>query len=404
MAVSQRNVWDPVGFITGDKIESWARSQNKVSVTAVISVDHKLQCKIQSKGMKKISIGIDFSKQTFDATILCRDNDCFIERAYGKFENDLKGFRSFEKWVRASLKGTPGGSDKYSWLFCGEHTGMYSIALCDYLTKKRYFMWLESALVIHRKCGIIREKNDRVDSRRIAEYALRNYSEDVRPYELDSSELRKLKSLFTAHTMLTKDKVSKTNQLKSGILDASPLARKEIERQLYSISRSLREIDSQIEKLLTGCNEFARNYEILNSFKGVGLMTIACLIIKTRNFRDMSDSRELGCYIGVVPHGCQSGISVNKAARTSRYRDKQTNALLTNCVTSAIMNHNPIIRPYYDRLIARGIHPNKAKNNCKFKIINVLMAMIRNDRPFSMDIHGKSRQEWMKIEENRSVV
>ncbi len=342
--------------------------------------------------MKNISIGIDFSKETFDATIMLRHEDTYKELCYNKFTNDMSGFKALEKWVKSSLKGV--ADKKTELLFCGEHTGTCSIGLCDYLAKKQYFMWLESALVIHRKCGIVREKNDKVDSKRIADYALRHYSSDVRPYMLDSKEMKKLKSLFTAHGMLTKDKVAKTNQLKSGVLDDAPLAKKEVERQLKYMEESLYKIDKEIEALLKECDEFSHNYKILNTFKGVGMLTIACLIIKTHNFRYITDPRELGCYAGVVPHNCKSGSSIDRGARTSRYRDKDTNALITSCAMSAIRTNNPIIRPYYDRLVGRGVHRMKALNNCKFKVINVLMAMLRNDTCFSMDIHGKSKEQW----------
>ncbi len=380
-----------MGFITGDKIESWAQSQNKVSVTAVISVISNIS---KYKGMKKISIGIDFSKKTFDATVLRREDDRFQELGYNKFNNDSKGFREFEKWVKNTLKPTPEAKDKSSWIFCGEHTGVYSIGLCDYLAKKKYFMWLESALVIHRKCGIVREKNDRIDSSRIARYALTNYSDEIKAYSLDSQDMKKLKSLYAAHVMLTKDKVAKNNQLKSGALDDSPCARKLILSQLDSVKKTLNKIDREIEKLLKESEEFSHTYEILKSFKGVGFVTIAALTIKTRNFQNMTDSKELGCYIGVVPHRKQSGTSIDKPARTSRYRDGSTNALITACVNSAIVHDNPVIRPYYDRLVARGVHPYKAKNNCKFKVINVLLAMVRNHTPFDIEKHAKSKKNW----------
>ena len=347
--------------------------------------------------MKNVSIGIDFSKKTFDATIVHRDGDNFVERGYSRFDNDLKGFKTFEKWVKSSLKSTPEAKVKSSWIFCGEHTGTYSIGLCDYLAKKKYFVWLESALVIHRRCGIVREKNDRIDSRRIAEYALRNFSTEVKAYSLDSKDMKKLKSLYTAHDILTKDKVSKINQLKSGALDDCPHVRNLVEKQLKGIEQALNETDKQIERMLKESEEFKSRFAILNSFKGVGTITIAALIIKTRNFQDMTDSRELGCYIGVVPHRRQSGTSIDRPARTSRYRDRATNALITNCAMSAITHNNPIIRPYFDRLVARGVHPNKARNNCKFKIINILLAMIRNGTVFNMEIHGKAEKEWQTV-------
>ena len=367
-----------------------------MSVATVIRVDHNDNFKC--KYMKKIAIGIDFSKKTFDVTVVRREEDSYKELGYNVFPNDTKGFRLFEKWVKATLKSTPESSDKSSWLFCGEHTGTYSIPLCDYLAKAGYLMWLESALVIHRKCGIIRDKNDRIDSKRIAEYALRNYSGQVRGYERPGKDMRKLRSLFSAHQVLTKDKVAKNNQIKSGVFDDSPLARRSIEAELDSIRKLLKDIDKEIKQLLSASRELSHNYELLISFRGIGFLTAAYLILKTLNFKYMTDARELGCYIGVVPHGQQSGTSINKPPRTSRYRDATANALLSTCAVIAISTRNEIIRPYYDRLIARGVIRQKALNNCKFKILNVLLSMIRNGKPFDMEIHGKSKKQWQKEE------
>ena len=353
--------------------------------------------------MKKIAVGIDFSKKTFDVTVVRREEDHFEELGYCAFPNDTKGFRSFEKWVRTTLKASSEKADKSSLIFCGEHTGTYSIGLCDYLADKGYFMWLESALVIHRKGGIIREKNDRVDSKRIAHYALRNFSDEVRAYERPSKEMKKLKSLISAHQILTKDKVTKINQIKSGVLDDSSLALRMLKAELDSIRKRLKEIDAAIRKLLAASEELSHNYEILISFKGVGSLTAAYLILKTLNFKYMTAPRELGCYIGVVPHGQQSGISINKAPKTSRYRDSTANSLLSTCALLSIYFNNEIIRPYYDRLIARGVMRQKALNNRKFKIINVLLAMIKNDKKFDITIHGKSKVQWLKEDSDKQT-
>lgn len=346
--------------------------------------------------MKNFSIGIDFSKKTFDATILHRDNDDFKELGFSKFNNDPQGFKDFEKWVRCVIKVTAGTTKKSEWLFCGEHTGTCSIALCDFLAKKKYFMWLESALVIHRKCGIVRVKNDRIDSKRIAEYALRNFSSDVQAYELDSEHMRKLKSLYAAHNMLTKDKVRIVNQLKSNVLIASNVATQLMREQLKTIKEGLEKIDDEIQQLLADSEEFSANYKILLTFKGVGPLTAACLIVKTRNFKDMTNSREFGSYAGIVPHQCQSGTSIDKPPHTSYYRDRQTNAALSCCMTSAIM-HNPVIEAYYQRLIQRGVNIYKAKNNCKFKIIHILLTMIRNRAEFDINKYGKTAKQWHNL-------
>jgi transposase len=54
--------------------------------------------------------------------------------------------------------------------FCGEHTGLYSLLLSEFLIKKGWFMRLENSLQIKLSTGIKRDKNDRTDCRDIALY------------------------------------------------------------------------------------------------------------------------------------------------------------------------------------------------------------------------------------------
>lgn len=344
--------------------------------------------------MKNFAIGIDFSKKTFDVTIVRRDGDIFIEVEYSKFDNDAKGFKALLSWVRKTLRVFPGGKDHSSWIFCGENTGVCSADLSDFLAEKGYDMWLESALQIKMKSGIVRDKNDKADSRRIADYALRHYSDKVRLHRPDSKELKKLRALYTAHNMLTKDKVAKNNQIKSGILDCCPDALKLARKQLTAIEDQLAKVDAMLEKMLRETEEFSRRWEIMHSVKGVGVMTAACIIIKTHNFEYMDDSRTFGNYIGVVPsRRDQSGTSMDTPRRVSKYRDREGNCAITQCANSAI-RYNAVIKDYYVRLIERGVHPNKAKNNCKFKIVNIIMALIKNDTLFDVEKYGKARSKW----------
>lgn len=344
--------------------------------------------------MKKIAIGIDFSKKTFDATIKRSVEDDFIEVGYCKFDNEEKGFKAFEKWVRKTVKVFPEGKGRSSWIFCGENTGVCSAALSDWLSVKGYDVWVESALQIKRCSGIVRTKDDRSDSGRIADYALRYYKSGVRLHEPDSPALKRLGTLYTLHNMLTKDKVAKINQIKSGVLNTIPEALTIAQKQLGMIEAQLKKVDRRIEDMLQDEDEFRERYSIMHSLKGIGPMTAACFFIKTHNFRYMDDSRTFGNFAGVVPSQIeQSGTSVDKGRHVSKIRDRETNSTLTQAVNSALM-YNPTIRDYYDRLIARGVHKNKAKNNCKFKMVNIIMSMIRSGTIFDLNKYGKAKSKW----------
>ena len=83
--------------------------------------------------MKKIIIGIDFSKETFDATLLdCRNSElseALQSAVHEKFTNKKEGFQAFLTWIKSFVKKI--NSDEL--LLCGEKTGKYSLPLSNFL-------------------------------------------------------------------------------------------------------------------------------------------------------------------------------------------------------------------------------------------------------------------------------
>lgn len=118
---------------------------------------------------KVLFIGIDFSKLSFDVTIL-HEGRLEESGTHSKFENSKKGISSFIKWMGKIYH----GDLKRDALICGENTGIYSKLLADTLFLEGYTFWLESALQIKRSLGLRRGKSDSKDSRDIAEYAARH--------------------------------------------------------------------------------------------------------------------------------------------------------------------------------------------------------------------------------------
>jgi transposase len=89
--------------------------------------------------MKKIFIGIDFSKEKFDATLIQAEGlkEC-APSVHEVFDNKTSGYRRLVKWVKTHAEGFTADT----WLFCGENTGGYSIGLSNYVYASGYDMWL----------------------------------------------------------------------------------------------------------------------------------------------------------------------------------------------------------------------------------------------------------------------
>lgn len=327
--------------------------------------------------MKKLFIGIDFSKEKYDATIIlaCGMHEVW-NREHGTFPNTSKGHRDFHKWVNSHSQGTT----PTEWLFCGEDTGSCSVGLSNWLYGKGLDIWIENAYAIKHSSGIQRVKNDKADSAVIAEYAWRHQDKAV-TYEPLSESLQQLREIFLYRHSLVKERtameVRQEDKGNVGKGKALTFIGRKSKHLISEIDKAIKQCDKMIDEIIEADEELKENYAIITSIKGVARQNAACIMIYTNNFRRFDyDPRKLACYYGVAPFAKQSGTSVNVPARTSHFANKLIKSLLGQAAHIAKI-HNPEIREYYQRLIERGKKPQVAINNVKNKLLYIIVALVK---------------------------
>ena len=336
--------------------------------------------------MKKIFIGIDFSKEKFDATLIQAEGlkECAPD-VHEVFDNKTSGFRCLVKWVKAHAEGLTADM----WLFCGENTGGYSIALCNYLYASGYDMWLECAYNIKHSAGIQCVKNDKADSRAIAEYAMRNNDKMI-PYKPQSSSLNALREVFLYRHSLVKQKVAlqvrrqekRLTQDKSDIKTFMSFTSKHL---LTEVNKAIAKCDQKIKEIIVSDDELREVFDIVTSMPGIGVQNATCLMVYTDNFQKFDfNSRKIGCYYGIAPFGRQSGSSINGKPRVSPFANRMIKSLLSQAALAAIKTDIDIYN-YYQRLTQRGKHPLLIHNNIKNKMLHRLVAMVRNRQKYNPD-------------------
>ena len=219
--------------------------------------------------MKKLFIGIDFSKEKFDATIIlaCGMNE-IGNREYGSFANDKKGYRQFLKWVKTHSWECL----TEEWLFCGEDTGSCSIGLSRRLYGKGCDIWIEDAYTIKHSSGIQRVKNDKADSAFIAEYAWRHQDKAV-VFEPMSESLTQLREVFLYRHKLVQQKVAmeirKGGKEAYGKSRAMSFINRKSKHLIAEIEKAVAECDKMIDAIIEADEELKENYAIITSVKGV---------------------------------------------------------------------------------------------------------------------------------------
>lgn len=333
--------------------------------------------------MKKFFVGIDFSKRRMDVSIVEKD---FPEQTidYKQFINNAEGAKKMCEWVEY----TTNTSTKFEGevLFCCEHTGSYCLEVCDYLSENGKYIWLGNPLDIKRSMGLVRGKDDILDSRRIATFAAEKHHKAIM-YIRPEDSTRALKYLLSIRNTLVEHKKALTCQIKENfpkLHNITMLCNIEeyLKQILDSIKTEIKKIEKMMLDIILSNKEYKHTFDILTSMKGVALINAAALIVFTDNFKRFSfNSRKICTYWGVTPFRNESGDSIRRGTHTSSCHNYWLKAILSEAVLCAI-RYNERLKTYFLRLLAKGKHRNIALNNTKNKLLKTLVAMVRDGKKF----------------------
>jgi len=337
--------------------------------------------------MKKVFIGIDFSKLSIDVAILMDSQR--KEFVSNKFINEISGFQQLIEWVSSCISIPPS-----AWLFCGEHTGLYSIALTGFVNEKGLDIWLEPGIQIKRSLGINRSKNDKMDACNIALYAYRfqdraqstklrdTILDQLKDLEAHSSRLKKIKHCLKVS--IQELKLVKNND-SVNLIDTDT-------QELYEIlEEKIKIIERQMIHLVRNDSSLYENFLLLQTIKGIGAKNAIMTLVITANFTRFTDARKFGCYCGVVPFPHSSGSSLQNQEHISPLANKKMKTLLTSGAESAI-KHNPVLREYYLKKKQQGKHRRVIINNVRNKLIHIMFAVVKNRNPYQVD-YGNVNQK-----------
>ncbi len=320
----------------------------------------------------KETVGIDISKFVIDATL-------HVLGVHRVFENNTKGFKALVQWIK---RNAPCSLDEI--LLCFEHTGMYSLPLAAFLSESKIEYVVESALQIKRSLGIARGKNDKVDSKRIAEYAFLRKS-SLKTYQLPSKSLQKIQSLLSLRDRLVKQKAGHQAYLKEIKL---MMTRKDNllifnipEQTIKQLNTQIQKIEKEIKSIIDADSELNHIYKLVTSVIGIGFIIGVNLLVSTHCFTRFEDGRKFACYSGVAPFDHTSGKSIRGKTRVSHYANKKLKTLFDLAAKTAIQ-HDPDLKHYYQSRIQNGKSKMSTLNVVRNKLIHRTFAVVKRQTPY----------------------
>ena len=153
------------------------------------------------------------------------------------------------------------------------------------------------------------------------------------------------------------------------------------QEELKNLGRCVRQTEKEIGEIIESDAAVKKNYGLLLSVVGIGLVVAVTTIVLTENFTVFANPRKYASYIAIAPFPHESGTSVRGATRVSKQGFRQAKADLSVCVLTAI-RLDPDIKEYWQRKKAEGKHTGVVFNAIKFKLVLRMFAVVKRGKPY----------------------
>lgn len=221
-----------------------------------------------------------------------------------------------------------------------------------------------------RSLGVL-AKTDKLDAHLLARFA-----QAVQPAvtRLPTEQEAQLAALVTRRRQINEMLTAEKNRRSA----ATSRLRPRLDKHIAWLEVELQELNRELDDFIQQTPLFGQKEEILRSTPGVGPVTAATILAELPELGHL-DHKQIAALVGVAPFNNDSGPRRGK--RRIKGGRVAVRCVLYMAALSAV-KYNPVIKPFYERLLQRGKAPKVALTACMRKLLTILNAMLRDMRPW----------------------
>jgi transposase len=307
--------------------------------------------------MDSIVVGIDVSKDRLDVAVRPSNESFSVGRNAAGLEQLIARLRELSPRVVAL-----------------EATGGFETVVAAALSAAGLPVAIVNPAQIRAFAKAIgqRAKTDPIDAGVIAHFA---EATNLEPRPLPDEQTRLLADLVGRRRQII-EMIGAERQREQRL--SAPRLKKSIARLVKALEKELASLDTDIGDAVRGSPAWRAKEELLVSVPGVGPVISRTLIAELPELGQLG-GKEIAALVGLAPFTRQSGKWRGKSfiggGRTAVRAVLFMGALVAK-------QHNPILKAFFDRLIAAGKPKMVALIAVARKLLTILNAILRDNRPW----------------------
>jgi transposase len=315
-------------------------------------------------------LGVDVSKAKLDCLLL----DSTTGKVKSKsIQNTNAGFKQLIEWL--AEKKAPSAH------VIMEPTGVYHEPAALALTDAGFTLSLVNPAQLRQFAqGLgVKSKTDKADSSVLA-----RYGETLKPeaWQPPSKSARHLKALLARRDAVAEDLQREQNRQEAIEFAVSPgEVKQSIIQSISFLKAELKRLEETIKEHIDSDPDLRGKKTLLETIPGVGERVSSNLtaLFAAKTF---NSAEQLAAYLGLVPTHWESGTSVRGRPRLSKAGPAHLRKLLYLPAVVA-RKHNPHLKAFGDRLLAKGKTKMAVIGACMRKLAHLCFGVVHTGRPYN---------------------
>jgi transposase len=218
-------------------------------------------------------------------------------------------------------------------------------------------------------------KTDAIDADVLAHFA-----ESIRPEPrpMPDAQMLELQALVTRRRQLIDMRTAETNRLETCHVVR---VRKDILKTIKWLDRRIGQTDDDIDTMIRQTPVWREREDLLSSAVGIGSTVARTLMVGLPELGKIN-RREIAALVGIAPFNNDSGQ--RRGQRSIRGGRPEVRAMLYMATVTAV-RYDGTIAAMYQRLLAAGKLKKVALVACARKLLTILNAMVRDNKPWRME-------------------
>jgi transposase len=219
-------------------------------------------------------------------------------------------------------------------------------------------------------------KTDRIDAEVLAHFA-----DAIRPAvrSLPDEDARRLDALVTRRRQVIEMRTAELNRLGS---TTAAVVRRDLEAHIAYLTGQVEGLDKELEQAIEASTCWKAKDDLLRGVPGIGKVVSRTILATLPELGTLSNKR-ISALVGLAPVARDSGTL--KGRRCIAGGRGAVRSLLYMAALTA-KRHNPVLRTFYERLIAAGKATKVALTAVMRKLLTIINAMVRHDQPWDSSV------------------